>query len=434
MKKISVIVFILFIFISSIRSQEISTTDSSKHQEMFVTDSSKHIDTDSTIIDQFRNNMIDYTGQDLIDASFPNSWPIFGTKIRMAIGGFVKLDYIQDFDGGYDRFQYELATVPVKGDGRPVQSGYMNMFARESRLNIDFRTISDAGTPFRAFIEMDFYNLDRGPFNQTLRLRHFYAVIGRLLFGRTWGTQTDLFAIPSTIDFAAGDALTGTRRALVRFEDRLSDQYSYAVGVEMLEFPDIDGPDSLGQASQLLPLVAARITKKTNSGGRLFLGASVFQLRWDGQDIIPNATTFGWGVSFSGREYFGDNHYFVWMASYGIGWGSNIVANVGTGASAVLTPDGSLEAMPAWNIAAGISVNLKQNVTTNFNINWAGLESSEYRNENKMKSGIASHFNIMWAPINSINTGVEFMMLKRINGDGNSGIGRRLQAMIKFIF
>ena len=55
--------------------------------------------------------MIDWTGQDLIDASFPKSWPLFGTKARMAIGGYAKLDYIQDFDGGYDRFQYEIQNV-----------------------------------------------------------------------------------------------------------------------------------------------------------------------------------------------------------------------------------------------------------------------------------------------------------------------------------
>jgi hypothetical protein len=159
--------------------------------------------------------------------------------------------------------------------------------------------------PLRVFFEMDFYNLERGPFNQTPRLRHFYGVLGRLLIGRTWGTQSDLFAVPNTIDFAAGDALTGTRRAQIRFEDKLGKSFKYALALEMLEFPGIDAPDSLGQASQNLPLLAGRLTKSTSSGGRLMLGASLFQLRWDGLGIIPNSTAFGWGFSFSGREYFG---------------------------------------------------------------------------------------------------------------------------------
>ena len=389
--------------------------------------------TDTSRIDEFRDNVIDYTGQDLIDASFPNSWPIFGSKARIAIGGYVKLDYIQDFDGGYDRFQYEIQSVPVPGDGRPEQSGYMNLHARESRLNIDVRRVTEKGMPLQIFFELDFYNLDRGPFNQTARLRHFYGVLGRLLIGRTWGTQSDLFAVPNTIDFAAGDAITGTRRAQVRFEDDLSKKLKYAVALEMLEFPGIDAPDSLGQASQNLPLLAGRITKKTTSGGRMMLGASIFQLRWDGQGIIPNSTALGWGFSFSGREYFGQKHYFRWMASYGQGWGSQIVATLGPTASAILDPNGNLETMPAWNLGTGIALNLSPTLVTNLNVNWYAIDPSVYRDLNKMKSGESAHLNLIWSPIKNVNTGVEFMILRRTNGDDSSGVGKRLQFMIKYV-
>jgi len=397
-------------------------------------DSLNTANTDSIRIDEFRDNMIDYTGQDLIDASFPNSMPVFGTKSRIAFGGYVKLDYIQDFDGAYDRFQYEIQNVPVTGDGRPDQSGYMNMHARESRFNIDFRSISESGRPFRLFFEFDFYNLDRGPFNQTVRLRHAYGVLGRLLIGRTWGTQSDMYAIPTTIDFAAGDALTGTRRAQIRFEDNLGKKFKYALALEMLEFPGIDAPDSLGQASQSLPLLAGRITKKTSSGGRIMLGSSVFQLRWDGMGAIPNSTAIGWGFSFSGREYFGKKHFFRWMASYGQGWGSQIVATLGTNASAILDPSGNLETMPAWNLGTGVALNLSPTLVTNLNVNWYAIDPSVYREPNKMKSGESAHVNLIWSPIKNVNTGVEFMILRRTNGDDSSGVGKRLQLMIKYLF
>ena len=389
---------------------------------------------DSSRIDQFRDNMLVVTGQDLVDESFPNSIPLFGTKARIGFGGYVKLDYIQDFDGGYDRFQYEIQNVPVPGDGRPEQSGYMNLHARESRFNVDFRSITKTGMPLRIFFEIDFYNLDRGPFNQTPRLRHAYGVLGRLLIGRTWGTQSDLYAVPSTIDFASGDALTGTRRAQVRFEDDLTDKINYAVALEMLEFPGIDGIDSLGQASQNLPLLAARLTKKTSSGGRLFFGTSIFQLRWDGKDVVPNSTAFGWGVSFSGREYFGKKkHFFRWMASYGDGWGSQIVATLGTGASASLSPEGKLATMPAWNFGTGLGINISNTLVSNVNINWYGIEPSVYRTSNQMKSGESAHFNFIWSPYKKVNAGIEYMILSRTNTDNNNGIGTRLQLMIKYV-
>ena len=387
-------------------------------------------------IDDFRDNMIDWTGQDLIDASFPKSWPLFGTKARMAIGGYAKLDYIQDFDGGYDRFQYEIQNVQVEGDGRTPQNAYMNMHARESRINVDVRSITEAGMPIRVFFEIDFYNVDRPAFNQTPRLRHFYGVLGRLLVGRTWGTQSDLYAIPSTIDFAAGDALTGTRRAQIRFEDKISEKINYALALEMMEYPGIDVNNQGGQASMQLPLLVGRITRSTASGGRLFLGASAFQLRWDSQSSDPNATAFGWGLSFSGREYFGSHkkHYFRWMSSYGNGWASNIVSTLGSTASAIVTPDGELETMPAWNLGAGCSFHLSPTVNANITTAWFGLDPSDYRNEEKIDFGGSGHVNLIWSPIKNVNTGIEFMTLYRENGDGKSGVGKRLQLMIKYLF
>lgn len=396
-------------------------------------DTLKTVATDTARIDALRGNMLDVTGEDLVDTSFPNSIPIFGSNARIGFTGYVKLDYIQDFNGGYDRFQYQIIDVPITGDGRIPQDGYLNMHARESRFGIDIRSITDAGMPVRFYLEWDFYNLDRGPFNQAARLRHVYGVVGRLLFGRTWGTQTDLYGAPNTIDFAAGDALTLTRRAQVRFEDNIAGSFKYAIGLEMLEFPGIDAPDSLGQASQHLPLLAGRITKKTKLGGRLMLGASVFQLRWDRFNSSDNATAIGYGISFSGQEKFGKGHNFRWMTSYGNGWGSQIVSTLGTQASAILTPSGELETMPAWNFGTGLSMRINEKLISNLNFNKYAISPSEFRAINKMKSGESVHLNMIWSPIKSINTGIEFMYLKRINGDGSDGLGRRLQLMIKYL-
>ncbi len=393
------------------------------------------VEKDTTRIDQFRNNMIDYTGQDLVDASFPNSWPIFGSRARMAIGGYIKLDYIQDFDGAYDRFQYEIQNVPIDGDGRPPQEGYMNLHARESRINFDIRSISEAGKPLRFYFEFDFYNLDRGAFYQTPRLRHIYAVIGRLLVGRTWGTQTDVFAIPTTFDFAAGDAIVGIRRDQVRFEDKISDKMNYAIAIEMNDFPEIDPNGFNGQASMLLPILVGRITRNTASGGRLFLGASLYQLRWDGQDDGPDDSALGWGVSFSGREYFIKNKfYFTWLGSYGDGWASNVISTLGSRAAAILNPDGQLETMQAWSMTGGLAYNISRTLMANVSTAWFGLDPSEYRSPDAIKSGHSLHANVIWSPIKSVNTGIEFMTLQRNNGDGASGTGNRLQLMIKYMF
>jgi hypothetical protein len=122
------------------------------------------------------------------------------------------------------------------------------------------------------------------------------------------------------------------------------------------------------------------------------------------------------------------------MASYGQGWGSQIVATVGTQSSAVLDDDGKLETMPAWNLGAGVSFNLSKTLATNLNLNYYSIDPSIYRDEQKMKGGSSGHLNLIWSPIKHINTGVEFMVLERVNVDDNSGVGRRLQFMVKYLF
>jgi hypothetical protein len=209
---------------------------------------------DSTRISSFRDNHIGLTGQELADADFPKSWPLFGSKARLSFGGYVKVDYIQDFNGVHND-RYELSTVNVHVDNSGVvkEQGYMNLFARESRFNFDFRTTTEKGKPLRVFLEMDFWNLDRDPFHNTPRLRHFYAVYNNWLVGRSWGTLTDGYSVPNSIDFQAGDAITGSRRAQIRYENKLAKTMKWAVAAEMLEYPDIDGNGFDGKNSMLLP-------------------------------------------------------------------------------------------------------------------------------------------------------------------------------------
>jgi hypothetical protein len=51
-----------------------------------------------------------------------------------------------------------------------------------------------------------------------------------------------------------------------------------------------------------------------------------------------------------------------------------------------------------------------------------------------MKAGGAGHLNLVWSPIENVNTGIEFMVIERENVNKNTGVGKRLQFMIKYLF
>jgi hypothetical protein len=389
---------------------------------------------DDPRIDPLDNRSVDMTGDDLAADSFDHSWSLSGSRARMAIRGYVKLDYIQDFNGAYDRFQFLVQGIPVSGDGRPEQSGYMNMFARESRVNFDIRTFTTDGTPLQVFLEIDFWNLEDTPFFATPRLRHFYGVFGRVLAGRTWGTLTDVYSLATTIDFAVGDAVSGSRRPQIRYEHPLANGFKAAVALEMLEFTDIDNVDAQpGQGSQQFPLLAARVTRATNRG-RAMLGASVFQLRWDGYGTGRDATSVAFGALFSGRLGLGQRDYFVWNTSAGNGWASNIATEIGSGSAAVLTPEGTLNPLFSWNAQVGFSHYLSELWALNLSVAWVSVEKSDLRSQYSLREGGTAHAGVIWSPFKSVNTGVEYIYGLRRNYDGSDGSAHRVQGMIKFIF
>ena len=74
--------------------------------------------------------------------------------MSLAIGGYVKVDFIQDFKaiGNVDDFQTN--SIPAQGTAAAAQSGQTNIHARETRFNLDARSDSRAGKS-RVFVESD---------------------------------------------------------------------------------------------------------------------------------------------------------------------------------------------------------------------------------------------------------------------------------------
>ena len=63
---------------------------------------------------------------------------------------------------------------------------------------------------------------------------------------------------------------------------------------------------------------------------------------------------------------------------------------------------------------------------------WFEIDPSPTRGPNMYKGGYANHINLIWSPMKKVNVGIEYMFLKRVNTDENSGTGRRLQMMMKY--
>ena len=82
---------------------------------------------------------------------------MFGTDTRMKIGGYIKADFVADFDGTLDPRQFLMRTIPVEGTPEYGGDPYVDFFANDTRFNLDIRRIIPGAVPLRGFIEGDFF-------------------------------------------------------------------------------------------------------------------------------------------------------------------------------------------------------------------------------------------------------------------------------------
>ncbi len=369
------------------------------------------------------------TGAELVADDFPGSWPMFGTNMRMKIGGYLKADVVYDIDGTLDKTQFLMSTIPLEGTPEHADSGYFYMFARETRFNIDVRRVTPGAVPLRMFIEGDFWSAG----NQ-FRLRHAYIVAGNFLVGQTWTTLSFVESLAFTIDFGAGDALFGGRTTQIRYQRGAGDHWKLAVAVENLDFPGIENPYGLaGKPSPQLPLFAVRADYRWKTG-LLLLGSSVAQLRWDGGADGPTAKALQADVVVAGRQYVGTNNYVTWNVSYGEGSGENVMAFAGSHANAVLSSDGTLETMPAFAVVLGGMHKWNATLSSNLSYAYGWLRPPDSRDPLALKRGGIGHVNVIWRPATQFSTGVEYMWGTQRATNDTKGSARRIQGMVKFDF
>jgi hypothetical protein len=413
--------------LNALTDDEETTAPSSNQSEMPNTES----DTHASQIQPGREPS--ELTQDLTNAEFPKSVPLFGSDWRFSFGGYAKLDVITDFSGTGDPYQFITATIPVKGQSSPQSGSYTKMHVRESRFNFETRN-TQKGLPFnRFFLEMDFYDET----NTAPRLRHAYFQWGRLIAGQTWTTLTEMRALPFLVDFAYGDALYGGRTVLLRWEQPVSERFSWAAGLEEWDSTHIQNSHSLnGTARSILPLAALRGTYNWGQG-LVTVGSSLTQLRWDGTQGVSNATATQWALVMGSRFYLDSQrrHYLGLGGAYGDGAARNIISLAEADVpSAILRADGSLETLRAWNAMVALHWIWSQALSSNFSYAWSEINPSGQLPATTMKAGGSAHVNLIWEVKAPFKVGLEYMVGRRENVDNAHGTAQRVQFMTMFSF
>ncbi len=161
----------------------------------------------------------------VVGGDFPGSFKLPGSDTSLAIHGYIKADFIYDFDQ-FLGDSFVSTAIAGNHTANAHQGGYFHFDARQTRFNIETRTPTDWGQ-LKTFLEMDFYgtNATRTDFIQSgggntsnvLRMRHAYGQLGPVLAGQTWSNFDDQEDQPELLDFNGGEGNTEGRQTQLRY-------------------------------------------------------------------------------------------------------------------------------------------------------------------------------------------------------------------------
>ena len=212
---------------------------------------------------------------------------LFGEDVAMKIGGYVKADFIYDFDPIDSTDFFDTTDIPI---GAPARTN-TRFHARQTRLSLDTRWAADH-YPVRMFVEGDFFGD-----NNSFRLRQAYGEVGSLLVGQTWTTFTDMAAFPATLDFEGSVSSVNRRQAMIRWTQQvLHEDLTLALAAENPQFDIVPPPGITGDSRTPSPDLIARTASQQRVGAvsnRLScIGLAAFNQRADRSlRVQPGALT-----------------------------------------------------------------------------------------------------------------------------------------------
>ncbi len=313
-----------------------------------------------------------------------------GKSVTLQLGGFAKVDYIQDFDPIGNADQFKANSIPVEGDTDAGLGGSTNISAKQTRLSFDVRADESAGG-LRAYVEGDFFGS-----GTAFRLRHGYGEWKGLLGGQTWTTFQDISARPFTLDYEGPDSEIFVRQPMIRFTGTPSDRLEWSVAVEDRDSQVTVPTDVSGSGRSEFPDIPGRIRFKSKRG-HLQVAGMVRQLRFVSDGGTTEATVTGWGVNLSGKTSVLKRDAIMGHVGFGSGVGRYIEAFGGENSDAVLTPDGELIALDAWSFVLGYTRHWSERFNSTLSGGMAKLDNDPSQPGGAIRFIRSAHANLVYA-------------------------------------
>ncbi len=357
----------------------------------------------------------------LEEGIIPHSFRIPGTELSLKLGGYIKADFVQDFDGIGNRSQFSTNTIPINGTPNADLGGGTNIQARESRVTMEIVGPEDK-RKFRLYVEGDFYGGDGNAF----RLRQAYGEYGNFLAGQTWTTFMDLNSRPKTLDYEGPDGEIFVRQAMFRYTQDISKSWKFAVAAEEPTVQIATPGGFTGSARGYMPDFTGFL-RYHNKRVQLHFGGVARSLRFDGTGSTPDDTTLGWGVNSAFKAGTWGKDHVMGQFAFGSGISRYIESMSGQNVDALFGAGNQLVAVPARSAVIGYERHWTPKLMSAFAYSISDISRNSGFGGSVIKRTQDARVNLIYTPFRLVDIGVEYMWGRRDNQDGARGDASRLQ-------
>jgi len=341
---------------------------------------------------------------------------LFGPNVAMKLGGFVKADFIYDFNPIDSTDSFITTDIPV---GAPPRTN-SRFHARQSRLTFDTRWLSQEHV-VKIYVSGDFF----GEGDQ-FRLRRAYGEVDSLLVGQTWTTFTDVAAAPATLDFEGSVSNVNRRQAQARWTNTIfHDDLSLALAVEDTRFI-IDTPFGItGDARSPSPDFVSHLRLERKRGR--FQVAGLYRIAGfqpTGEAVI---TKSAWGLNFTGVYLLSDCTKAYSQILFGKGIGSYRDLP-----DAAPVASDRIGLLPLFGWMVGVTHDWNESLSSNFTYAENILGTTAFQDPTDVEKTTYLAANLIYSPLERVRVGIEYLYGIRENINGATGAAHRIQA--SFIF
>jgi hypothetical protein len=360
-----------------------------------------------------------------IDPKLVGFFSIPNTPARMKVDGYAKLDTIFDARPAGNPDQFNVGGIPINLAG-PERISNTNIHARQTRMQLDFRSPTGTSSEFRAFAEIDFFG-SSGAVDP--RMRHFYGQVKNVLLGQTWTTFTDVDAFPDQLDFAGPAGISFLRQAQIRYTYPLATGQSLALGIEkaVVQAPQIT---SSGTAYTPAPDFVVRY-RFERAPGHVQLGSLYRVLGYRIQSA--NRKNAGYALNASGGlKVFGDDRVLAYVMG-GRG-AARYVDNIsGLNSDLDVNDEGTaVDPLPVFGTYMAYTHRWPQRLRSTAVFGYSSIGNTAAQAATAYKDGHYFSANLLYNAFGSLNVGVEYLYGSHQQHDGGKGTANRVQFAAKY--